>query len=1227
MLSLRQVKIKNRLNYCVMIKKILFPLFILLIFQTAQAQTGISATGAAPDASAMLDVIATDKGMKIPNVALTATNAAGPIASPATSLLVYNTATAGTAPNNVIPGYYYNSGTPGSPVWTRMQNQNLGNFTNIDPIYIRGTGLNNNGNRVVRVGSTEAVNGTGRGLTLTIITKSTHAIVSSTNYDTYGSTAASDNLATALNAMTNAQIGILTSYDAWENAVTTNLKNSFSRLGLFKALMTTVGGSRRPYAAIFEPATGTSVSSASANEVEHYSDANPPFAEQRGWLIDGAFVATNQVPSGLSTPLGVYALGVDESGNVGVGTTSPAAKLEVSGNNIRISNSADAKFEFWGSSSDRGFVGWQAGSGVWLLNKDNTPVFFGTTNTERMRIDAAGNVGIGSTNPLGALDIRVAGSNGAGKIYTGGSNAYPRIYMGGTDPNVAFVINRETTSATMYFGEPGDAGGFQFRGTGSTTIGSLSGSGTRAVVVNAGGTLSTQTITSGTVTSIATGGNGITGGTITSSGTISLDYGSSSTGGPRPVGNFGQFLPHGTTGDFNSVPTHWGWNYVQGNTNAPNTNSGQWYRGVFSLGDAYPARGGGGYSLELAYPRYNHASAGVWMRTIENGSIGGWTRIDANGVTGDNLGNHTATTTLNMNSQSITNTPYYNVLAGNGYGVRFWQSDSYKIHMGNAGEYQYGPVTDYSIKTNMNNQSGRGWTWGVTGATPVAAIEATTGDMQIAGDFRIDGNTVIDDGAGWHRSYGNTGWYNGTYGGGWYMTDATWVRAYNDKAVISGGEIRSGNNMRAPIFYDLDDGNYYTNPNGSSYMNEIKTVGNIYNNAWYRGGTADNGHVRLYGNSRQMVFRTDGTTEYSGQGPYPFVWTYGGDGSGNRRMILNTNGDIWTNSYGWLHSYFAQSSHTHPWSQVTSKPAAWLDAATLIETLGNYNDSRPSGFYQGYNSTNAPTSGTWYNLVNVRHSNTGNDHGFQMAMSYYDDYFYTRTYSGGTGNNDGSFRSWAKHLTNRPGDWELASNSNATGYPNATLELREYNYGGSGVTPPRLSFHWGGVVASQIAIESDGTIAIRNNPGTAYEKFKCLTMRSNGFIEPSDARLKINIAPIGGAMDKIKAMQGVTYNWNKELERNEQLPDKLQYGLIAQELEKIIPELVDTDREGWKGIEYSHLVPVLIEALKEQQAELDEQKKINSGYKSDINSLKKQTQTLEAMIMDIVSEKKATGNK
>jgi hypothetical protein len=83
------------------------------------AQTGIGTTS--PSASAKLEVASSTQGFLPPRVALTATNAFTPIvgsSSAATGLLVYNTATAGSAPNNVMPGYYYWNGSS----WVQISN-------------------------------------------------------------------------------------------------------------------------------------------------------------------------------------------------------------------------------------------------------------------------------------------------------------------------------------------------------------------------------------------------------------------------------------------------------------------------------------------------------------------------------------------------------------------------------------------------------------------------------------------------------------------------------------------------------------------------------------------------------------------------------------------------------------------------------------------------------------------------------------------------------------------------------------------------------------------------------------------------------------------------------------------------------------------------------------------------------------------------------------------------
>jgi hypothetical protein len=100
----------------VKMKKIVF--FLLVSF-SALAQTGIGTT--TPNASAKLDVSSSTLGFLPPRVALTANNVFAPISgtsSAAAGLLIYNTATAGTAPNNVVPGYYYWNGT----AWTQISN-------------------------------------------------------------------------------------------------------------------------------------------------------------------------------------------------------------------------------------------------------------------------------------------------------------------------------------------------------------------------------------------------------------------------------------------------------------------------------------------------------------------------------------------------------------------------------------------------------------------------------------------------------------------------------------------------------------------------------------------------------------------------------------------------------------------------------------------------------------------------------------------------------------------------------------------------------------------------------------------------------------------------------------------------------------------------------------------------------------------------------------------------
>ncbi len=83
---------------------------------------------------------------------------------------------------------------------------------------------------------------------------------------------------------------------------------------------------------------------------------------------------------------------------------------------------------------------------------------------------------------------------------------------------------------------------------------------------------------------------------------------------------------------------------------------------------------------------------------------------------------------------------------------------------------------------------------------------------------------------------------------------------------------------------------------------------------------------------------------------------------------------------------------------------------------------------------------------------------------------------------------------------------------------------------------------------------------------------------PSDRRLKKDISPLTQVLPHVLQMQGYRYHW-----KNPDSDTTLQIGLIAQELQKIYPELVRSRPDGYLSIDYVSLIPVLAEAIKEQQ--------------------------------------------
>lgn len=91
----------------------------------------------------------------------------------------------------------------------------------------------------------------------------------------------------------------------------------------------------------------------------------------------------------------------------------------------------------------------------------------------------------------------------------------------------------------------------------------------------------------------------------------------------------------------------------------------------------------------------------------------------------------------------------------------------------------------------------------------------------------------------------------------------------------------------------------------------------------------------------------------------------------------------------------------------------------------------------------------------------------------------------------------------------------------------------------------------------------------------------------SDERFKRNVAPLCGTLDTITKLRGVTYDWKCEEFPERHFTSSRQVGFIAQEVASVLPEVVTTDGEGYLGIDYAKLTPVLVEALRELRAEKD----------------------------------------
>jgi hypothetical protein len=422
-------------------KKVLF-LTVILINFISNAQVGIGTTS--PHASAALEIETTNKGFLAPRVALTSNSDVATIASPATGLMIYNTATAGTSPNLVVPGYYYYSGskwerlvttTPDATIDFNTANPNTGT-----PTFTPNTPSSAD---YIYVSSVDASLWVWNGSAYV-----TYVAPASTAWNLANTTNDAGNNKTA-NIWRSGNIGIGMNNPTVPLEIQSTSVSPYVTTARFLAPSNTTAGNSTLLN------FGVSASVGNCADWRYVYQSN------------GA--ASNRVDFGMSSyaaPMISYL----NSGNVGIGTVAPSAKLHIQGIQATLGANASATML---RMSRPTWAGYKFGSAAQFnlgtyddgvnpvhsksrLDLALTNINDETTFTNVMTWLGSGNVGIGTTSPASRLDVS-SGVTVANSIVnaTGSINDYLQYNIQntstGTNAQSGYSATANNGSATTGF--------------------------------------------------------------------------------------------------------------------------------------------------------------------------------------------------------------------------------------------------------------------------------------------------------------------------------------------------------------------------------------------------------------------------------------------------------------------------------------------------------------------------------------------------------------------------------------------------------------------------------------------------------------------------------------------------------------------------------------------------------------------------------------------------------